>query len=158
MTYCGIDPGLGGAIAIIGPDGTWVYRMPTRARCRYRGTRVYWPEFADLLRGVSGLPDFAVIEAQHSMPGQGVASTFSFGAAYEGCVAVLDVLLVPYEQVAPRDWQKVFGIHKIKEKPKNTTKHQARAIAQSLFPTLDGITLQTADAVLIAEYARRLRR
>ena len=156
MIVCGIDPGLGGAICLL-EDGEppLLAKMPTRQRAIYKGRRVDWATLRGWLW--EGRVDFAVLEAQHSMPRQGVASTFTFGGAYEGCVAVLDVRLVPYEEVAPQTWQKAFGIHKIKGAPKNTTKHQAKVIAQSLFPTLDGITLQTADAVLLAEFARRRR-
>ena len=155
MRFIGIDPGLGGAIACIDTaEGACIHKMPTRTRSRYKGKRVDWTALWHTIIG-QGTVKYAVVEAQHSMPQQGVASTFTFGGAYEGCVAVMDVLAVPYEEVSPQDWQKVFGIQRRKGEPGNATKLQAKAIAQGLFPVTERVTLATADALLIAEFARR---
>jgi crossover junction endodeoxyribonuclease RuvC len=92
---------------------------------------------------------FAIIEKVHSMPKQGVASSFKFGQSYgflRGCLVASGI---PFEEVSPQVWQKELGC--LSKGDKNVTK----ARAQSLFPQLR-ITHATADALLICEYARRL--
>ena len=152
MIYLGIDPGLGGAIAVLDTaEGVTVHKMPTRPRTVFKGNRVDWRELPDIVRGATR----AAVEAQHSMPSDGKASAFTFGGAYEGCIAMLDACVVPYTEHSPKAWQGAFGIARGKGEPRSATKAKAKAIALSLFPTAVGITQQTADAVLLAEYARR---
>ncbi len=51
------------------------------------------------------LPDFAAVERVHSMPGQGVASTFTFGLGYGRVLGALEALGVPTVLVEPRAWK-----------------------------------------------------
>lgn len=92
---------------------------------------------------------FAVIERVHSMPKQGVASSFKFGRSYGFLRGCLIASGIPFEEVTPQVWQKALGC--LSRGDKNVTK----ARAQQLFPSLK-ITHATADALLLAEYARRL--
>ncbi len=55
---------------------------------------------------------------------------------------------IPFEEVTPQKWQKTLSC--LSRGDKNITK----AKAQQLFPGLR-VTHATADALLIAEYARR---
>ena len=55
----------------------------------------------------------------------------------------------PFEEVAPQVWQKVLGC--LSRGDKNVTK----AKAQQLFPAIK-VTHAIADALLLAEYARRV--
>ena len=90
----------------------------------------------------------AYIESVHSMPKQGVSSTFTFGRNYgflRGCLCALEI---PYHEVTPQKWQKALEC--LSHGDKNVTK----ARAQQLFPKLK-ITHAIADALLIAEYGRR---
>ena len=72
----GVDPGISGAVAFYFPEfkDVSVYDVPVV------DGQVNGPALADLIRQYS--PDVAIIEAVHSMPKQGVASTFKFGVAY----------------------------------------------------------------------------
>jgi hypothetical protein len=60
-------------------------------------------------------------------------------------------LKIPFEEVSPVKWQKVMGC--LSKGDKNVTK----AAAQRLFPDIK-ITHAIADALLIAEYGRRIKK
>ncbi len=106
--------------------------------------------------------DIVVIEKVHSMPGQGVASTFKFGLVYGMQIATVVCKQLPNTFVTPQKWTK--EIHQgIKSDLKPKEKSQV-AMSQ-LFPTVDfkgprakkhheGLT----DALLLAEYWRRQSR
>lgn len=51
-------------------------------------------------------------------------------------------------QPTPQQWQKWLEIGKV-----GGDKNKLKAEAQRRFPTVDGITLKTADALLILDYA-----
>lgn len=93
---------------------------------------------------------FAYIENVHSMPKQGVVSAFTFGKNFGFLIGLLTALKIPYEFVTPQKWQKAMGC--LSKGDKNITK----AAAQRLFPNIK-ITHAIADALLIAEYGRRIK-
>ena len=107
----------------------------------------------DLASGVS----YAVLEAVHAMPGQGVCSMFSFGRAagvIDGAYALALPETVPVSEISPQRWQNWFratlGIPK-------TTAFDSRAIAIKLFPSYAHffkrkLDHNSADAVLLAAY------
>ena len=106
--------------------------------------------------GPAGMaPAFAIIEAVHSFPGQGVASSFKFGMGYGGLRMALVAAGIPFEAVSPQKWQKVMGIPPKKGETKTQHKNRLKARAQELFPSLK-ITLATSDALLLAAYAQRI--
>lgn len=90
----------------------------------------------------------AYIEKVHSMPKQGVASSFTFGRGFGVLIGALAALRIRYEFVTPQTWQKAMGC--MSKGDKNVTK----AAAQRLFPQVK-VTHAIADALLIAEYGRR---
>ena len=90
----------------------------------------------------------AMIEKVHSMPKQGVASSFTFGQGYGFLLGCLTALEIPFEYVTPHKWQGY--LHCRSGGDKNITKQKA----QELFPTLK-ITHAIADALLIGEYLQR---
>lgn len=57
----------------------------------------------------------------------------------------------PFELVHPLTWQKYFGLQGIK---KSVRKKEHCLKAKTLFPSVSGITQQTCDSLLIAEYER----
>ena len=91
----------------------------------------------------------AYIEKVGATPQMGVVSAFTFGRSYGWLLGVLDALRIPYEFVTPQKWQKAMGC--LTGGDKNVSK----AAAQRLWPSLK-ITHANADALLIAEYGRRL--
>ncbi len=100
----GIDPGQKGGIAIIplsGPKShTEAHIMPLGA-----DKKIDWAAFADILRPWQGL---VYVELVHSMPKQGVASTFKFGANYGGIFGVCGALKLPTINVTPQKWKKTI--------------------------------------------------
>lgn len=141
VTILGLDPGGSGAIACIDDSGepSWIKLDSTEA---------------DIARAVASwdaehVVNFAFIERVHSMPKQGVSSSFKFGQSYGFLRGVLVALSIPFEEVTPQTWQKAMGC--MSKGDKNVTK----ARAQQLFPGVN-ITHANADALLIAEYGRRV--
>jgi len=111
-------------------------------------------DIADLLADLVtellwGASDAVYLERVHTMPGQGVASSGKFMMHYGFLRGVLVALGIPFEEVSPLKWQRALGC--LSGGDKNVTKQKA----QQLFPHLT-ITHATADALLIAEYGRRL--
>jgi len=141
--YCGIDPGQSGAIAVIEHNDVGAYPFK----------RLTERDIYDLLCTIK--PDFTLIERVHAMPKQGIASTFKFGQNYGFLRACMIGTETPFEEVAPGRWQKAMGCGK-KCETRTEKKNLTKARAQQLFPHLK-ITHAIADALLIAEYCKRLK-
>lgn len=138
--YIGIDPGKDGAMAIIDGENVRIVHA----------SEGYLHKLLDI-QGA-----FAVVERVSAMPGQGVVSMFHFGVEYGHVLGMLDALQIPYQTVPPRTWKKAFSLTGDKEKSIETAKR--------LFP---GVNLKRterckkehdgmAEALLMAEYARRI--
>jgi len=139
MLIIGIDPGASGGIAVIDTDGVPdLFKLDATEK--------------DCMEYLSGLPGeaFAYLERVHSMPKQGVASSFKFGQSYGFLRGLLIGLGIPFEEVTPQKWQKAMGC--MSKGDKNVTKGRA----QQLFPQIK-VTHAIADALLLAEYGRRIR-
>ncbi len=143
----GVDPGKSGGWAILTPEGARVGVMPLAGKDLDLGAlAVAW-------RGAS----YAVVEAVHSMPGQGVASCFSFGRSFGSVLGVLAGIGVPVELVTPQAWKKLILPGTLKDKDAAIAWCRRVHPGVSLIPNErarvphDGI----ADALCIAEYGRR---
>jgi crossover junction endodeoxyribonuclease RuvC len=157
MIYIGIDPGLDGALAIFESvvEGV-VYDTPTLTVKGVRGNR---REYALRRMSLWLAPHtnnaVAYIENVHAMPGQGVRSMFTMGygvGAWEGILAALGII---YTRVTPQRWKAAMldGMGKDKD--------ASRMRAMQLWPSRAGLFERKrddgrADAMLIAEYCRRL--
>jgi Holliday junction resolvasome RuvABC endonuclease subunit len=142
MNYLGIDPGLSGAAVLLNESGGLVSSI------RLEATEHDISQF--LRHCVDRDVLFAYLERAQSMPKQGVSSTFKFGMSYGFLRGCLVSHRIPFEEVGPRKWQTVLGC--LSGGDKNITK----ARAQQLFPDVK-VTHHIADAMLIAEYCRRIR-
>ena len=147
-SFIGIDPGKGGAIAVI--SGSEAFATDFKDSC----IALVIEEQVSLLRS-QGHTIKACIEAVHSFPGQGVASSFAFGKAYGEALGALDALFVPYFTVSPQKWQKTLPAMPKKKDGAAAHKRALKMEAQRRFPQCKP-TLKTCDALLIAEYARRI--
>lgn len=138
MLFMGVDPGASGGIAIVDHEGRLVFvtKMPDTER--------------DIYQAISNDVDYTYIEKVHSFPGQGVSSTFKFGVSYGGLRMALIAAGLRFETVTPQRWQATLQCRTAGNK--NITKRRA----QELFPDMK-VTHAIADALLIAEYARRVR-
>jgi crossover junction endodeoxyribonuclease RuvC len=146
MLFLGIDPGKSGAIAVLGPDWVDTIKLDNTERD-------IWEFLTSDTRYAADdgqIPCFAMLEQVHSMPGQGVASMFKFGQSYGFLRGILIASNIPFETVTPAKWQGVLGCRS--KGDKNVTK----AKAQELFPS-EKVTHATADALLLAEYCRRIK-
>lgn len=137
--FIGIDPGKNGGIVILGGgDLIEVNKMPPTER-----------DVWNILRPYQHSTDtFCLIEKVHSMPGQGVSSSFTFGMGYGALRMALVASEIPFEAITPQAWQKGLGC--LTGGDKNVSKERA----QNLFPKIK-VTHAIADALLIAEWCRR---
>ena len=99
----------------------------------------------------------AVLENVHSLPKQGVASSFCFGEGKGMWEGILAAYNIPVELVSPQRWKKEMMDGQGKEKS------AARFKAMALVPQLaDQLKLVKhdgrAEALLMAIYAQRLRK
>ena len=158
MIFLGIDPGLDGALASIASLVTLVDTPTLTVAGKGGGHRREYNvhAMATSLCAFSGGRAFALVELVHAMPGQGVRSMFTMGrglGVWEGLLAGLGI---PFAFVTPQRWKKSLmdGMGQDKD--------AARLTAIRLFPEVAGQFARKkdhgrADAILIAEYARRTR-
>lgn len=135
MRVLGVDPGKTGAIALL-QDGHLMDVVDT-------------PEtdgaLAQLVAG--WLPiDLAIVENVHSMPGQGVASTFNFGVSLGVVKGVLATLQVPIDWVTPTAWKKLHGIPTGKNVTKAEQKRRAIRRATEKWPEMGHLFARVKDA------------
>ncbi|MCK4816256.1 hypothetical protein KA005_10850, partial [bacterium] len=97
----------------------------------------------------------AIIERVHSMPDQGVSSSFKFGMNYGFLRACLISQRIPFSDSTPKNWQKHYHLAKHPNESKTDFKRRGKAAAQNLYPG-QVKAIPDADAVLIAHYALSL--
>jgi len=146
--YIGIDPGKsGGIVGLTNGKINVIDKMP-------QTTKQLWDYFIYL-----GFPNmlerektYVCIEAVHSMPTDGVRSSFSFGHHLGELDMAFSVLTIDPIRVRPVDWQRSFGIQRIKGESKYAYKGRLVDLAKSLCRAdeRDKMTRFTADAYLIA--------
>lgn len=144
MIYIGIDPGKKGAIALLSGDTIHV-------------STFYGKRYAAILKSVAESDEGAICCLEHvgARPGQGVTSMFSFGENFGFIQGLLTAYSIPFELVRPQKWKKEFSI--------TADKNSSIDVCNRLFPDVsllatpkckkpsDGI----AEALLMAEYAKR---
>ena len=89
------------------------------------------------------------------MPGQGVVSMFNFGHNLGFIEGVLQSNSIPYQLVPPQTWKREFSL--------SSEKAKSIEVCQKLFPKANLLATERsrkpsdgiAEAVLMAEYARR---
>lgn len=142
MTVLGIDPGTKGHLA-------WLYAeaSPDVERIPYGGKFI---DVEKLCRMFASVADFCIVEKPSARPKQ--AGVESLYGNYHRILTVLTLCRVPYDTVTPQVWQK-----KLLGQTNKGDKAVCVAKARQLFPMVEDMTADKADALLIAEYARRLR-
>lgn len=158
----GIDPGIGGALAMIavrhGKDTVIATPMPV-FRPQKGKAAIDAPGVKRWLEAVPFLIGHVYLERAQAMPPhlqgrrQGSSSAFSYGVAFGTLLGVIACVGLPYTLVMPAQWKKAFALH-------GSDKEASRQTATRLFPSYaqqwhrkgdHGI----AEAVLIAEWGRR---
>jgi crossover junction endodeoxyribonuclease RuvC len=162
VIYLGIDPGLNGGIAALSSEGDFVSAatMPViEGKKRLIDVRMLKKTFEEIHDGESGPIGIVVIENVHSMPREGVSSAFSFGRGLGMLEGVCAGMGLPYVLVTPQEWKKHVLAGTAKDKAAAISYCERRWPNAELKATPrcrkphDGI----ADALLLCEYARRMR-
>lgn len=155
MIYVGIDPGQTGAVSIIEHGRARVFDTPVQQVKSGRSVKNdYVPAaMADLLRFLPPIETHCFLELVHSMPKQGVSSTFQFGKGYGIWLGILGALGIPFTLVTPQAWKKELM-------QGQADKDAARGRAVQLFPYLSGELsrkkdIGRADALLICFYGSK---
>jgi crossover junction endodeoxyribonuclease RuvC len=156
MICIGIDPGITGSVVFNSDGKLTIEDTPViEVKKGNHTTHVYnTAGMAEILHRIWGQqPCHVFIESVHSMPKQGVASTFSFGMGFGMWLGIIAAYNLPYTLVTPQAWKKSLmeGIH---------DKDAARVRAIQLFPTFAKYferkkDIGRADAALISEFGRR---
>jgi len=137
----GIDPGWSGGVAITWGKGKADAVGFTKMTERDIFLALQTFRFSDI--------SMCYIEKVHSMPKQGVASSFKFGHSYGFLRGVLTALNIPFTEVSPMKWQNALGCRT------GGNKNITKAKAQQLYPSIK-ITHAIADALLIATYGQKV--
>lgn len=154
--YMGIDPGLKGAVAFLNPatKALTVFDIPVfdvkgKNRIDMQGLANAIADTASLY----GKPVLATVEDVHSMPAQGVASSFSFGFVAGAIQMAVAAAKIPIKLVAPGAWKRVMGL--------SSDKDMSRMRASQLYPEHSAKWARKkddgrAEAVLLAHYGARI--
>ena len=142
--FIGIDPGKSGGIACIDTESGIRYTEPYSDKA-----------LIDLCIDSKYNEVICCLEKVGARPGQGVVSMFSFGQSVGYIKGVLESFRIPYQEITPQKWKREFGL--------NSEKAASAEVCRKLFPDVsllaspkckkphDGM----AEALLMAEYARR---
>ena len=145
--FIGIDPGKHGGISVLSLDGGVidVVKMPCTAVDLYE----YLSRYSD--------DSFCVLERVGGMPGNGGSAMFNFGKGFGHLEMALLSLRIPFDEVTPNKWEKHYQLGSSGKFSKREWKNRLKSKAQQLFPGLGKkVTLDTCDALLLAEYCRRI--
>ena len=151
MIIIGIDPGLNGGIAIIGDiveEGIAAEKFETMAQIQ------------DILNEILEEKDPINIKAFVEDPpvffkgaGGGLASQAKLHRNYGEYLGILKGLRIQFETVTPQKWQTGLpGLQKLTGKDRKAALYN---LAKERFPHAK-TTLKTCDAMLIAEYGKRV--
>ena len=163
----GIDPGINGGVAFLSADRLDIFDIPVIES--FKSTRTKSGNYkkrreVDCLKLDRLLSEYSheqveliIMEKVAAMPGQGVSSMFSFGQSVGRIEGVIMPMYPPdpIVYVSPIVWKKYHGLLK-------TEKYAAVELCRQKYPGLSDSFLKSkdgrADAVLIAEYGRSIKK
>ena len=143
--FIGIDPGQNGGIAYIDTKDNISDTFPYNDKI-----------LIDLCRDAQhSAKVVCCLEKVGAMPGQGVVSMFNFGQSVGYIKGVLESFRIPYQEITPQRWKREFGL--------SSKKSASVDVCGKLFPHIDLLATPKskkphdgmAEALLMAEYARR---
>jgi hypothetical protein len=152
MRYCGIDPGVAGAAAMIDTD-TATVQVVDLPQGPYGVDPVALAEQLDDAWGLRSV----TLEDNRAVGSNGSLANFSMGRAVGLIIATCLLRGIAVHRVKPQAWQQSVGVSNVKAAER---KEAHRQRAQELFPELHAELKRKrdhnrADALLIAEYTRR---
>jgi hypothetical protein len=147
MLIFGIDPGFSGAWGVVTHTGRYHTCGDMVHNGEHLDTEAVWSE---MLLARDGQDCEVVLELVHSMPKQGVSSTFKFGMAFGGAIALAQRFRSPWHLVRPQAWKRYYGL--------TADKNDSLDLARELWPDAPLTRKKDngrAEALLISEYWRR---
>jgi crossover junction endodeoxyribonuclease RuvC len=164
--YLGADPGMGGALALFAPSThptvsgrveLLAVDMPAHVIDGKRRMDLW--KLANILGSWASLYDIrgATVERVHSMPSQGVASSFAFGFSAGALQQAVASAGIPLTLVSPGTWKAIYGLRGGRE-----NKDMSRQKASQIFPGSAHLWARKkdegrAEAVLLAHYGSKLQ-
>lgn len=167
-TVLGIDPGIGGALALVGEESIGLYDMPTversvvRNRPIKKGKPPPVPKTHTVkVRSVNAAlltnwlldwkPTHVYCEKSAPRPGEGVSSAYTAGRIMGTIEGVLAALGIPVTYVHPSVWKKAMGLN---NKSKGDAINRALQLYPQVAPQLTRVKDHgRAEALLIYHYA-----
>lgn len=146
--WLGVDPGVvSGAVGALDPNGDYLDSF----NIEHQDKHVLPMVFKNMILRLVDPKEGAEIccELVHSMPGQGVSSTFAFGRAVGVITAVCTLTNYPLHMVSPQKWKKYFQL--------TSNKDDALDMARMYWPDAPlkrKKDIGVAESLLIAEYWR----
>lgn len=149
----GVDPGCSGALVVLDKDGNFINAMRTPTMKDGKQSKVNGAAIVRFLEQYQ--ITHAYIEKVHSMPHQGVSSTFTFGHSAGVVEGIIQGLNISYTMITPQAWKKSNNLV-------GTDKDAARSRAIQLYPSLKmldkkGEGQAVADALLIARHGANIK-
>ena len=145
--WIGIDPGKSGGLCVIDEDGIKAYKCPKTAL-----------EMATLFGMALGNDPAnninVTIEQVWARPTNGSRHSFAYGTNYGLWFGIAAVHEIEMNVVSPQKWMR--GVECPKGMDVNIRKKWLKSKAKELYPEIPKITLATADAIMIARYAKEL--
>jgi crossover junction endodeoxyribonuclease RuvC len=145
-----IDPGMSGGVAVRWFEKTDCWPMPET-----QGDLLERLREIKTIAGLEGDELVCVLEEVSGFAGkaQPGSAMFRFGEHFGFIKGVVQAMGLRLVLVRPQVWQKGFGVGKASACASKTEwKNKLKAEAQRRFPHLN-VTLKTADALLLLEYA-----
>ena len=145
--FIGVDPGKSGAMAVVEPDGNVYFVSYTAQLC-----------YLNDLKTLSNTAHMVVvIERLFARPGKlsSAKANFELGRCMGELETMLAMVGLPFQEVTPQAWQKEFGVSGDKQTHIDCAKRLFPGVplkrSEKCVKDFDGY----ADALLMAEYARR---
>jgi crossover junction endodeoxyribonuclease RuvC len=152
----GVDPGLTGAIALVGGERgerlVEVMDMPVKRVGKAKREELDVEALRYMLALARRRADVLVMERQGAAPGQGVSSTFKLGAQYGMLHGMAIVMGFRVERVSPAEWKAALRL--------GADKERSREAAMKAWPADQVFFARVkdhgrAEAALIALWAHR---
>jgi len=147
MMYLGIDPGYTGAWGLIDHNGKYQSCGDMIHNENHILSRMVW---AEMCQAIDRQDVEIILESVHSMPGQGVSSSFKFGMAFGAAIAIIERFNCTWHLVTPQKWKKALQL--------DSDKNKSLELARELWPNAPLSRKKDngrAEALLLAEYLRR---
>ncbi len=146
----GIDPGFSGGIALLSESDLIVTDIPIVKYLKKK--EVDAEAFSRIVEAASKRTLFAIIEDVHSMPNQGVASTFKFGYNAGILYGVLKAFGIQVIKVKPAIWKSGLNLSR--------NKKESIFLAKKLFPCHTEYFKRAkddgrAEAALLAHFGKK---